>query len=164
MWGEMRSPHEMLKIKKATRILNPIKHIKSIMKTIALIEKGKDGTFGIFTPDLKSTIIGEGKTVAEAKSDFNNSVKEVSLYFEESGKDIPEELQNIEFEYKYDLASLFNYYSFINVSKFAKVAGINASLMRQYKSGNQYISENQVMKIENALHKIANEIAAIKLV
>jgi predicted RNase H-like HicB family nuclease len=56
-----------------------------------LIEKGKDGTFGIFTPDLKSTIIGEGKTVAEAKNDFDNSVKEVSLYFEESGKDIPEE-------------------------------------------------------------------------
>jgi hypothetical protein len=129
-----------------------------------LIEKGKDGTFGIFTPDLKSTIIGEGKTVAEAKNDFDNSVKEVSLYFEESGKDLPEELQNIEFEYKYDLASLFNYYSFINVTKFAKVAGINASLMRQYKSGNQYISENQVMKIEKALHKIANEIAAIKLV
>ncbi|MEI6141735.1 MAG: hypothetical protein WCP85_20860 [Mariniphaga sp.] len=129
-----------------------------------MIEKGKDGTFGIFTPDLKNTIIGEGKTVAEAKNDFDNSVKEVSLYFEESGKDLPEELQNIEFEYKYDLASLFNYYSFINVTKFAKVAGINASLMRQYKSGNQYISENQVMKIENALHKIANEIAAIKLV
>ncbi len=129
-----------------------------------MIEKGKDGTFGIFTPDLKSTIIGEGKTVAEAKNDFDNSVKEVSLYFEESGKDLPEELQNIEFEYKYDLASLFNYYSFINVTKFAKVAGINASLMRQYKSGNQYISENQVMKIEKALHKIANEIAAIKLV
>ena len=134
------------------------------MKTIALIEKGKDGTFGIFTPDLKSTIIGEGKTVAEAKSDFNNSVNEVSLYFEESGKTLPEELQNIEFEYKYDLASLFNYYNFINVTKFAKVAGINASLMRQYKSGNQYISENQVMKIESALHKIANEIAGIKLI
>ena len=134
------------------------------MKTIALIEKGKDGTFGIFTPDLKSTIIGEGKTVAEAKSDFNNSVNEVSLYFKESGKALPEELQNIEFEYKYDLASLFNYYNFINVTKFAKVAGINASLMRQYKSGNQYISENQVMKIENALHKIANELAEIKLV
>ena len=134
------------------------------MKTIALIEKGKDGTFGIFTPDLKSTIIGEGKTVAEAKSDFNNSVNEVSLYFKESGKALPEELQNIEFEYKYDLASLFNYYNFINVTKFAKVAGINASLMRQYKSGNQYISENQVMKIESALHKIANEIAGIKLI
>jgi hypothetical protein len=154
----------MVRIKETNRVLNPIKIRNSIMKTIALIEKGKDGTFGIFTPDLKSTIIGEGKTVAEAKSDFNNSVNEVSLYFKESGKTLPEELQNIEFEYKYDLASLFNYYNFINVTKFAKVAGINASLMRQYKSGNQYISENQVMKIESALHKIANEIAGIKLI
>lgn len=134
------------------------------MRTTALIEKGKDGTFGIFTPDLKSTIIGEGKTVAEAKDDFNNSVNEVSLYFQESGQEMPDELQNIEFEFKYDLASLFNYYSFINVSKFAKFAGINASLMRQYKTGNQYISENQVLKIETALHKLANEISEIRLV
>ena len=134
------------------------------MKTIALIEKGKDGTFGIFTPELKTTIIGEGNTVAEAKADFENSVKEVILYYQESGKQDSNELQGIEFEYKYDIASLFNYYNFINVSKFAKVAGINASLMRQYKTGNQYISENQVMKIEDALHKIAADIAAIKLV
>jgi predicted RNase H-like HicB family nuclease len=134
------------------------------MKATALIEKGKDGTFGIYTPDLKSTIIGDGNTVAEAKADFENSVKEFTNYYMEAGKQIPDELQGVEFEYKYDIASLFNYYNFINVSKFAKMAGINASLMRQYKSGNQYISENQVMKIEVALHKIANEIAAIKLV
>jgi len=134
------------------------------MKATALIEKGKDGTFGIFTPDLKSTIIGEGTTVAEAKADFENSVKEVLLYYQEAVNTSSHELQGIEFEYKYDIASLFNYYDFINVSKFAKAAGINASLMRQYKSGNQYISENQVMKIEDALHKIAHEIAAIKLV
>jgi len=134
------------------------------MRTTALIEKGKDGTFGIFTPDLKSTIIGEGKTVAEAKEDFNNSVNEVLLYFQESCKEAPSELQNIEFEFKYDLASIFDYYNFINVSKFAQVAGINASLMRQYKTGKQYISENQVSKIEEAFHKMANEFATIKLI
>jgi len=134
------------------------------MKTTALIEKGKDGTFGIFTPDLKSTIIGEGNTVAEAKADFRNSVNELLIYYKETGKQIPEELNDIVFEYKYDVASLFNYYDFINVSKFAKAAGINSSLMRQYKTGNQYISENQILKIEIALHKIAQEIAEIKLV
>jgi predicted RNase H-like HicB family nuclease len=134
------------------------------MKTIALIEKGKDGTFGVYTPELNHTIIGEGKTVAECKADFENSVKEIFASYEETGKHIPVELEGIEFEYRYDIASLFNYYSFINVSKFARIAGINASLMRQYKSGNQYISETQMLKIETALHKIANEIAAIKLV
>jgi len=134
------------------------------MKTIALIEKGKDGTFGIFTPYLKSTIIGEGNTVAEAKADFLNSVNELMLYYKETSKQIPEELIDIEFEFKFDIASLFNYYNFINVSQFAKSAGINPSLMRQYKTGHQYISENQVLKIETALHKIAKEFAEIKLV
>jgi len=134
------------------------------MKTTALIEKGKDGTFGLFTPDLKSTIIGEGITVAEAKADFLNSVNELMLYYKETGRQIPEELLDIEFEFKYDIASLFNYYSFINVSQFAKATGINPSLLRQYKTGHQYISENQVKKIEIALHKIAKEFAEIKLV
>jgi predicted RNase H-like HicB family nuclease len=133
------------------------------MKTTALIEKGKDGTFGIFTPDLQHTIIGEGLTVAEAKADFKNSVKEIFASYSEMGKQLPGELQGVEFEYKYDIASLFNYYNFINVSKFAQMVGINASLLRQYKTGNQYISENQISKIEAALHKMANEIAGIKL-
>ena len=133
------------------------------MKATALIEKGKDGTFGVFTPELQHTIIGEGKTVADAKADFENSVKEVLASYTDEGKQIPAELQGVDFEYKYDIASLFNYYNFINVSKFARMVGINASLMRQYKSGNQYISENQISKIEEALHKMANEIGAIKL-
>ena len=133
------------------------------MKATALIEKGKDGTFGVFTPELQHTIIGEGKTVADAKADFENSVKEVLASYTEEGKQIPAELHGLDFEYKYDIASLFNYYNFINVSKFARMVGINASLMRQYKSGNQYISENQISKIEEALHKMANEIGAIKL-
>lgn len=134
------------------------------MKTIALIEKGKDGTFGIFTPDLQHTIIGQGNTVAEAKTDFENSVKEMLASYTEIKKEIPAELQKLQFDYKYDLGSLFNQYDFINVSKFAHLAGINASLMRQYKSGNQYISENQLSKIEEAIHKIACEMAAIKLI
>ncbi len=134
------------------------------MKTIALIEKGKDGTFGIFTPDLQHTIIGEGNTVAESKEDFKNSLTEVLASYTETGKAMPAELQDIEFDFRYDIASLFNYYKFINVSKFAQEAGINPSLLRQYKTGNQYISENQVLKIEAALHKIAHEFADIKLV
>ena len=135
-----------------------------IMKTLALIEKGKDGSFGIFTPELQHTIIGQGLTVMDSKEDFRNSVKEVLGSYTEIGKPIPAELQDIEFEFKYDIASFFDYYKFINVSKFAQVAGINASLMRQYKTGKQYISENQVLKIEAALHRIAREFAEIRLV
>ena len=133
------------------------------MKTTALIERGKDGTFGIFTPDIDHVIIGDGATVAEAKADFENSVAELFAYYREEGKDLPEELRDIEFEYKYDIASMFNYFDFINVSKFARWAGINPGLMRHYKSGDTYISEAQAHKIETALHAIGRELTAISL-
>lgn len=136
-----------------------------MMKTTALIERGKDGSFGIYTPDLKSTIIGDGASVAEAKADFENSVTEMILSYTESGKALPDELQNIEFEYKYDVASIFDFYDWINVSKFARSAGINASLLSQYKNGlAAYISEKQVKKIESALHRAGSELQAAQLI
>ena len=118
------------------------------MKTFALIEKGKDGTFGIHTPDLDHTIIGEGQGVEEAKMDFENSLKEMlASYTDET---MPDELRDLEVQYKYDLSSLFDYLNFVNVSQFAKKAGISSSLMRQYKTGNTMFSEKQTGKIEKA--------------
>jgi predicted RNase H-like HicB family nuclease len=133
------------------------------MKTTALIEKGKDGTFGIFTPTINHTIIGEGNTVEEAKADFENSVQEMILSYTETGREIPAELKDIEFDYKYDIASVFDFYDFINVSRFSRRVGINPSLMRQYKMGKTYISPKQKKKIEGTLHSFGRELAAIKL-
>lgn len=132
------------------------------MKTIALIERGKDGSFGIFTPDLASTIIGSGDTVEEAKADFENSVVEVIESYTENNEPVPEELQDIEFVYKYDMPSFLNCYKYLNMTRFAEYAGINPSLMRQYKKG-QYVSEKQVSKIQAAIHKIGRELTAVKL-
>lgn len=133
------------------------------MKTTALIEKGKDGSFTIFTPDIKSTIIGEGETVLEAKADFENTVKEVLETYKETGEPLPDELQDITFEYKYDMPSFLNCYNYLNMTKLADRAGINPSLMRQYKRG-QYVSEKQASKIQEAVHKIGRELLAIRLV
>lgn len=133
------------------------------MKTVALIEKGADGTFGIYTPDLESTIIGNGATVAEARADFERSWQEIQKAFAAAGEDLPVELQDLSFEYRYDIASVFDYYDFINVSKFASAAGINASLMRQYKAGGTYISEHQAAKIELALHRCGQELLSLHL-
>ena len=133
------------------------------MTTIALIERGKDGAFGVFTPEINSTIFGAGETVAEAKNDFENSVKEVIEAYAEHGDELPEELKGIKFIYKYDIASMFDYYDWINVSQFAKKAGINASLMRQYRMGKTYISENQTKKIQTTLHSLGKELLSVKL-
>jgi predicted RNase H-like HicB family nuclease len=133
------------------------------MKTTALIEKGKDGTFGIFTPDIEHTIIGDGNTVEEAKADFENSVNEMILSYTERGMSIPDELKNIEFEYKYDVSAVFDEIDCINMQKFAKRIGINSTLLRQYKMGNTYISDTQKMKIEKGLHELGKELLTLSL-
>lgn len=133
------------------------------MKTLALIERGKDGSYGVYTANLTTTLWGEGETVAEAKASLENALKEIIQFAKEDGEEIPSELRDLEFEYKYDIASLFNYYSFINVSKFAEIVGINPSLMRQYKQGNTYISEAQTNKIQTALNALGKELQAVQL-
>ena len=133
------------------------------MKTVALIEKGKDGKYGIYTPDLESTILGSGSTVAEAMTDFEQSLIEIRSAFEETGEPLPEELQDVEFEYRYDIASVFDYYDYINTTRFAIKAGMNASLLRQYKSGGTYISEKQALRIEAALHRCGEELMSLSL-
>lgn len=133
------------------------------MKTIALIEKGSDGNFCIFTPNIKATIIGEGATVAEAKADFMNSVAEIEAGFKEDGEELPLELQDLEFEFKYDIASLFDLFDWINASKLAKAIGITPSLLRYYKKKGAYISDEQKKKIETGLHQLADELKAISL-
>jgi predicted RNase H-like HicB family nuclease len=133
------------------------------MRTIALIEQGEDGIFGIFTPELKSTIIGTGETVAEAKADFENSVRETLQMFADMGRTVPEELRDLEFDYKWDIASVFNYFDWINVSKLAAAIGVTPSLMRYYKKKGAYLSDAQTHKIEIGLHLLADELKAISL-
>ena len=133
-------------------------------KGIIVIEKGKDGGYSVYpSDDIKSVIIGDGATVEEAKADFINSFEEVVGFLKEDGLPIPEDMQDVEFEFRYDLSSLFNYFNFFNVSQLAKKLGINPSLMRQYKSGKAYISDKQARKIEEGIHQLGQQLLDVKI-
>jgi predicted metallo-beta-lactamase superfamily hydrolase len=130
-------------------------------KSTALIEKSESG-YTVFTADIDSVIIGEGKTVAEAKADFENSVREVRQFFAEDGI-VDHELTDLEFEYKYDTASVFNEFNCINITQFADYVGIYPSTLRQYARGIKRPSEKQAQKIEAALHDLGRRWQAIRL-
>ena len=72
-------------------------------KVIAIIEKGEDGTYGVYSPELENVIIGGGDNVAEAKEDFENSYNEMVECYVDEKRSVPEELKDIEFVYQYDL-------------------------------------------------------------
>lgn len=128
------------------------------------IEKQDDGNYIAYntTGDMLQ-LIGTGETVAEAKSDFMNSMQEMIESCKEDGEAIPTALTE-EPEFFFDVSSLFEYYSVINVSAFAKLVGINDSLLRQYKRGGTYISDAQLGKIETGIHQLGKEFSSLRLV
>lgn len=128
------------------------------------IEKDSDGTYIAYNiDDSDFTLLGRGDTVTEAKEDFFNSMKEIAQSCQGQGMPVPEIL-TAEPEFRFDISSLFEYYSMINVSAFARYVGINDALMRQYKKGNTYISETQLKKIESGIHNLGKEFASLSII
>lgn len=131
---------------------------------IVTIEKDKDGAFIAYNVDESPyTLIGRGATVKEAKADFENSMQEVKES-EEERKGAAAPILGAAPVFRFDLSSLFEYYSMLNVSAFARYLGINETLMRQYKKGNTYISDAQLKKIEDGLHRLGGDFIGLRLV
>lgn len=133
------------------------------MSYIVTIAKDSDGSYIAYNEELQGIAIGNGKTVEEAKEDYFNTLNEIKSIWEEEGKELPEICKEKPI-FKFDVSSLFEFYKSINVAGFANFVGINASLLRQYKLGNTYISDSQLKKIEDGVHKLGEELISLKLV
>ncbi len=133
------------------------------MKAIAVIERGSDGTYGIFIEsDLPFGTLGDGKTVSEAIADFYNSVDEMREYYAEIGKEFP---QDLEFEFKYDAASFLKYYAYaFTLAGLSRITGVNQHQLSHYINGVRRPSEKTVRKIEERIHAFGKEIAAVSFV
>lgn len=128
------------------------------------IEKQSDGSYIAYNTDgVKVQLIGSGDSVKEAKEDFYNSIEEVTSDYKERGQSVPEELTG-DVDFRFDISSLFEYYSMFNVSALGRYLGINPGLMRQYKKGDTPISDAQLAKIESGIHRLASELSSLSLV
>ena len=65
------------------------------------------------------------------------------------------QVEDVKFEYAYDLTVFFEEFNFLNQSKIAELSGINASLLRQYASGVKNPSDAQAKKIQAAVRALA---------
>ncbi len=64
----------------------------------------------------------------------------------------------VEFNHSYDIYALFEHFDFLKISNVAKHAGMNPTLLRQYVSGAKNPSKEQTKRIEETLHRLADEI------
>lgn len=119
-----------------------------------ILEKQEGEIWGrIETPDFLYTSSGEN--VEEITSNLRELVADFLLH---EGKHLPQwedvNINDISFEASYDLTAFFEIFSELKVGAIASRAGLNQALMRQYTSGVKYPSENQVKKIEDAIHQL----------
>jgi len=134
------------------------------MKKIkAIIEKGNDGLYSIYLPDVLG-IYGTGETEAEAREALFDAVDSAKEYVEEKGEwgDYLVFKSDFEFDYRYDLSGFFKTYSFFDVTALAGRLGLNASLLRRYKSGLSKAEIKQKEKIEHGIHKLAKELSMVR--
>lgn len=132
------------------------------MQIVAIIEKGSDGFFSIRSEQKVGRYYfgGYGESVKAAKEDFIESVRESMAGAAKEGTGIP---VAVDIAFRYDIPSFFNYFDYLNVSKFAEYAGINESRMRAYKSGLAYPGERTTRKIMKAIESIGKEISAARI-
>ena len=125
-------------------------------KILVIVEKGTDGYYWCRTEEaINNTFLtSSGKTVAEAKRDLQDCYEEAKADAYENGAD----WEDVEFEYKFDLQSFFNYFSFLNVNDIARRAGINESLMRQYNGGFKKAGEKTYHRLSACVAEIKKEL------
>lgn len=128
------------------------------MKVIASVRKANGHSYSCVADTMVSNCLlaGYGKTAKEAVNDFYTSYQELRQM---DGDSVPE----IEVNLKFDVGSLFNFYSYLNIEGVAAKSGINSSVMRQYASGARTPKAERLQVIERGMKDISKEMQCVEL-
>ena len=133
------------------------------MKLIIIIEPG-DGEIWARIDAPYTLLTTVGNTVEEITHNLKDLIQD---HLEHEGKEQAEwqgiKVEEIKFEYVYDLTELFDVLSAVKINAIADLAGINQSLLRQYASGVKYPSFTQAKKIQEAVHQLGQKLLQVSI-
>ena len=134
-------------------------------KVKAFIERGNDGTFGVYVDlddnTLNYGIHGDGVTVNEAIEDFKAGYIEMKEMYEKEGMIFME----AEFDFNYDTASFLNYYTnYFSLAGLSRLTGIHQGQLSHYVNGVRNPSKQTIQKIDNSIHAFAKNLNQVQFV
>ena len=134
-------------------------------KVKAFIERGTDGTYGVYVDlndeTLNYGIHGDGATKQEAIDSFMTAYEDMKKIYEKDGNPFVE----AKFSFHYDIVSFLEYYNqFLTLTGLSKLTGINKAQLSHYIQGYRNPSPKTAEKIQTALHGFADELKSIHLV
>lgn len=126
------------------------------MKIIGTVERSRTNYYSIYPNKdiLDCAPFGYGFSVKEAEQDFKDGIEELKEMKREELGYVPKEFDNLVIEFRYDISTMFAVFDFLNVSRFAKLAGINESKMRQYACGAAKPGVRNTKRISVALKEL----------
>jgi hypothetical protein len=134
-------------------------------KVKAFIERGKDGTYGVYV-DLEDNtldygVIGEGRTADEAVADFLGCYNDMKASFAKDSQEFKES----QFEFHYDTASFLSSYSHIlSLAGLSRLTGLNQGLLSHYINGRKKPTKKTVKKIEDSIREFGKQLSLVSFV
>ncbi len=132
-------------------------------KVTAVIERAGDGTYSIYMDDddMGYLVTGMGKSVEEAMTVFKGGYDDMRKYHAEEGKDFEE----VDFDYKYDMASFLSYYSkILSLAGMSRLTGINQQQLSHYVTGRRNPSAKTIEKIQAAIQRFGKDLSTVHFV
>jgi predicted RNase H-like HicB family nuclease len=129
-------------------------------KLTVTIAKG-DTNYGAWIEEAAG-IYGQGDTVEEAKQNLNEGL----LLYKKHNATLPPALQGeVEFEYKFDVPSFLTHYATVfTKSSLERMTGINQTQLSHYVSGFRKPSPRVAVKMDRAIHSLAQELQQVHFV
>lgn len=130
------------------------------MKVKAIIETGKDHDYDIYTNDdtLGFMLLGQGKTIAEAKKDFLRCKDEMAKLYTENDDSF--DFDKLEFEYVFDTISFLKYSPF-TLTWLSIATGINKKQLSHYTTGTRHPGHKTLLKIQKAVNSFVHDHNAV---
>lgn len=117
-----------------------------------IIEKAEEGFLGRVEYE-DNLILEEAEGLNELEEKIKGALKKYHQL----------DTASVAFIYETDITALFEKFKFLKIATIADLAGLNQSLVRQYANGIKNPSENQAKKIQDALHRIGNDLINLQI-
>lgn len=134
------------------------------MQTIKAIIESLEGNYSAYIEGLDG-VVATGSTIAEIKANLLDAIDVFIESCKEVGCEIPKILQgDYQIEFAMDVQSLLNLYQTIfTKAGLERLTGINQKQLWHYANGHSVPRRAQVLKIENALHRLGAELLSVRL-
>ncbi|GAP72308.1 DNA-binding helix-turn-helix protein [Candidatus Symbiothrix dinenymphae] len=134
-------------------------------KVKAFIERGNDGTYGVYVDldndTLNYGVIGEGNTISEAIEDFYGCYNDMKESFRKDNQPFTE----VEFTFQYDVESFLQFYTnYFSLAGISRLTGIHQGQLSHYVTGRRHPSKQTIEKIDKSIHSFAQNLSQVQFV